>query len=282
MESEDKKTLLALEQTLFDLAKGKEAFYAEVPKLIRRSIDEVIDTPRTQRLKLKELEKTEKAYIGTKIEILLRDFLDIPKGVVLDLQINGLEVDIKNTIKRDWMIPQEAFGKICILVRSSEEKSKCDLGLIVTRTEYLSKGQNQDKKKRISAEGQKQIYWIMKDYPYPRNFWEDVEEETAKAIMSASSGNKRLVTLFKNFPHIPISRQIIEGVGRQKDFMRRIRKGGGARDFFKENGIALLSGTFDSEIIEQLGLKTCSKEEFIAVEPNTPEAIQILKNAGHL
>ena len=40
-----------------------------------------------------ELEKTEKTYIGTKVEILVRDFFRLPKGI-LDLTIDGLDVDV--------------------------------------------------------------------------------------------------------------------------------------------------------------------------------------------
>ncbi|MFX3878832.1 NaeI family type II restriction endonuclease, partial [Streptococcus suis] len=72
---------------------GENAFAIEVPQLFRRAIDEVIDSPRTNRFTLKETEKTEKTYLGTKIEILLRDHLKLGKGKNLDLSINGYDVD---------------------------------------------------------------------------------------------------------------------------------------------------------------------------------------------
>ena len=81
----------------------------EIPQIIRRAIDEVIDAPRTNRFILSETEKTEKTYLGTKIEILLRAYLGLPKGNVLDLSIAGVETDIKNTMGSNWTIPMEAL-----------------------------------------------------------------------------------------------------------------------------------------------------------------------------
>ncbi len=79
---------------------GPAGFAAGLPPLFRRAVDEVIDAPRTNRFTIGELEKTEKTYLGTKVEILLRDFLKLPKGRILDLLIDGVEVDIKNTMQR--------------------------------------------------------------------------------------------------------------------------------------------------------------------------------------
>ena len=76
-----------------------------LPPLFRQAVDEVIDAPRTNRFTIGELEKTEKTYLGTKVEILLRDFLKLPKGKILDLSVDGVEVDIKNTMQRAWTIP---------------------------------------------------------------------------------------------------------------------------------------------------------------------------------
>ena len=91
MNKEDQKIIDIIRADLLKQSGGIDNFRAEVPKLIRRAIDEVIDTPRTARL---TLDQTEKTYIGTKIEILIRNYLNIPKGL-LDLKIEGYDVDIK-------------------------------------------------------------------------------------------------------------------------------------------------------------------------------------------
>lgn len=106
----DQKLLRRLEAAIIRESGGRSRFNADVPLLFRQAIDEVIDTPRSGRFTLDELEKTEKTYIGTKIEILLRNYLRLQRGLKLDLLIDGVEVDVKNTVVSNWTIPSEAMG----------------------------------------------------------------------------------------------------------------------------------------------------------------------------
>jgi hypothetical protein len=80
----------------------------------------------------------------------------------------------------------------------------------------------------------------------------------------------------------PISRVIILGIAQQKDAMKRLRKNGGARDLLARDGIALLSGNYDSELIGKLNLTKCGKDEFISFSPATQTDITLLKKAGHI
>ncbi len=148
-----------LESALAKQAGGLEKLKQELPVLIRAAIDEVIDTPRTGRVHASELEKTEKTYIGTKVEILVRNFFRLPKGI-LDLTIDGLDVDVKNTLGETWMIPREAVGKPCILVASDEGNHTCFFGIFVAHMENLTAGLNQDQKRSVSAVGFANIHWI--------------------------------------------------------------------------------------------------------------------------
>src|SRR5690606_36087339 len=111
----------AIEAALIRQAGGVDKLRHDLPILIRAAIDEVIDAPRTGRVHASELEKTEKTYIGTKVEILVRNYFRLPKGI-LDLRIAGYDVDVKNTLGSTWMIPREATGKPCILVASAEDR----------------------------------------------------------------------------------------------------------------------------------------------------------------
>jgi len=72
---------------------------------IRQSIDEVLDGPRTGRWAFTQLEKTEKTYVGTKLEIVVRTSLGLEPGAVLDLDIEGEPVDIKWGMNSGWQIP---------------------------------------------------------------------------------------------------------------------------------------------------------------------------------
>jgi hypothetical protein len=147
----DYETLAPLVDLFLRAAGGIKNFSQDIPQLLRRAIDEVIDTPRTNRFTLAETEKTEKTYLGTKIEILLRSHLNLPKGRILDLSIGGVETDIKNTMSGNWTIPMEAFGHPCLLLRENETTATCSVGFIIARLAYLNAGRNRDAKASFSA-----------------------------------------------------------------------------------------------------------------------------------
>jgi hypothetical protein len=271
-----------LEMAILRNAGGLEKFKKEIPLLLRKAIDEVIDSPRTNRFTLDEIEKTEKTYLGTKVEILLRNWLGFPKGKILDLSIDEIETDIKNTMRSTWMIPSEAMGHPCILVKTDEQSSRFSIGIIVIRDEVLSRGKNKDGKSSISSAGKDKIRWILQDEIYPENFWQNLKPEIRHKIVSQSSGTGRLDALFRYVQNRPLSRVIILGIAQQKDAMKRLRKNGGARDSLARDGIALLSGDYDSELIGKLKLSNCMKGEFISFTPATPSDRALLKSAGHI
>jgi hypothetical protein len=278
---DDDLTLIdRLKQAIFKSARGVENFDRQIPPLLRRAIDEVIDSPRTGRFTVDELEKTEKTYLGTKVEILLRNWLRFPKGKVLDLLIDGVEVDVKNTMADSWMIPIEAVGLPCLLVRTDEKLARFSIGLIIARPEYLRPGVNRDGKKGISSAGQQSIQWLLRDAQYPQNIWNNFSQEIRTKIVQPKSGTKRVAALFSYVQEKPISRSHILAVAPQKDAMKRIRKNGGARDLLAEDGIALLSGNYDKELISALGLAPCEKDEFISYTPKTERERSLLREKG--
>jgi hypothetical protein len=278
----DHALLKRIEDKIIEHAEGWERFRREVPNLIRQGIDEVIDAARSQRFTLDELEKTEKTYIGTKIEILLRNHLGLKRGKVLDVLVDDVEVDIKNTIGSAWTIPKEAIGHPCVLIREDEKAARCSFGLIVIKNEILNKGLNRDAKTTISAASLIHVHWMLRDEPYPRNFWEDIAPKTRLAIMSPTGGTARLVNLFRELQGVPIARKVVLAVAPQKDSLKRIRKNGGARDRLAKGGIALLSGKAHGALIEKLGLPKCSMDDFISFAPEREEDKALLRQAGEI
>jgi hypothetical protein len=278
----DFKTLATVSDFLLKKAGGIDIFSEKVPALFRKAIDEVIDAPRTSRFVFSELEKTEKTYVGTKFEILLRNYLKLPKGDVLDLNVNGMEVDIKTTTGKNWMIPTECMDHPALLLRVNETTARCDIGLVVCRPEYMSGGANKDSKKQISAKAQSNIWWILRDHPYPKNFWEAFPKEKRDRIMSIRAASSRLAVLFQEVQRVPIHRNQIEAVAQQRDYMKRLRKNGGARDILSQQGIALLWGTNDRELIKTLNLGVVSADQFISVSPTNPDEENLLRRAGYI
>ena len=273
--------LTALAGEITSRAGGALALEHDVPAMLRQCIDDVIMTPKTGRISYDELEKTEKTYIGTRVEIELRALLRLKRGR-LDTVILGHDVDIKNTMGSNWMIPTEAVDNVCMLVAADEVRARCYLGLIVARRDYLTAGQNKDAKRSISADGFQHILWLLCDQPYPANFWRTVDEHVVEQIFDHDTGNARMAALFREVQNQPISRDVVEAVAMQKDFMRRVRsdKGRGARDILENDGILLLQGQLHGQLIKALDLPHCSPSEFISCSPTTAQQHRMAAQAG--
>lgn len=263
-------------------AGGLTAFRDGLPHIFRQAVDEVIDAPRTNRFTIGELEKTEKTYLGTKVEILLRGFLKLPRGRILDLSVDGVEVDIKNTMQRAWTIPLESHGHPALLLRLNERTALCDVGLVLVRPQYLNAGKNRDSKKTLSAAGTGHIWWLLRRHPYPANFWELLPASERLEIFAAGSASARLALLFAKLQRQPVSRLQVQAIAQQHDYMKRLRRNGGARDAMVEQGIALLSGRSDGPLIAALGLGPVGTEEFISLTPETDLELTLLTAAGQL
>lgn len=274
--------LSALEGDLLAAVGGQTMLEEKLRSFFRSAIDEVIDTARSGRFFFSDLEKTEKTYLGTKFEILLRDWLQVPKGVRLDLLIGGREVDVKSTtVGHGWMIPPEAIDQFCILLRVNEEDALCAVGLIRARREYLSLGDNRDSKKTITAAHRRNIWWLVADFEYTRNFWSVVSPKDRQEIMALSGGTARLAKLFERYQEIAVSRVQIAAVAQQDDFMKRVRRNGGARDILAPKGIAILYSETDRALMHELGLRFGFRE-FMSYKPRTTMQIQLLRDHGHI
>lgn len=275
--------LSKLETDLLAAAGGMEVFEEKLRSFFRSAIDEVIDTARTGRFFLSELEKTEKTDLGTKFEMLLRDWLQVPHGVTLDLLIGGEEVDVKSTTigKSGWMIPREAVDQLCILLRVNENKSHCAVGLVRARTAYLRLGKNQDKKTSLSAAGTQNIWWVVQHFPYTPNFWTQISPDTQQKIMAPRGGKIRLATMFESCLETPVSRVLIASIAAQDDFMKRIRRNGGARDILAPKGIAILYANNDRHLMKQLGM-TFGSREFVSYRPKNAGEAALLRAKKHI
>ena len=277
----DHPLLAELAEDILARAKGADQLANKFAMLLRDCIDDVIMTPKTGRRGYDELEKTEKTYIGTRVEIELRALLQLPKGR-LDTVIRGHDVDIKHTMGSNWMIPTEAVDAPCLLVAADETRARCYLGLVVARTAHLTHGQNKDAKRSLNADSFADILWLVCAAPYPRNFWATVPGDAVERIFSAPTGNARVVTLFQEVQRRPIDRSVVEAVARQRDFMRRIRadKGRGARDILAARGIVLLSGQYDAALMAALRLPQIDRSAFMSFRPGSPTERAVIAQAG--
>ncbi len=220
---------------------------ATIGRSLRQAFDEVIDGARTGRYCIEQLEKTEKTYIGTKVEIVLRNELELERGQILDNLICGHEVDTKFSLSGNWMIPREAVGELCILVRADDNTGLFSVGLLRMSPAMLTNGQNQDGKKSVSAAGKQCISWIIYRAPMPRNFLLDLPDSKRTQIMSPRSGMERIRELFRNVTGQIIPRSAIEQVAQQKDPLRRARQ---AKAYLLPEGFQVLCATYEEDRAE--------------------------------
>lgn len=241
----------------------QHGFEEQAAAVLRQALNEVIDGMRTGRWSLDSLEKTEKTYIGTKVEILFKFEFDLPSGERPDARVEGEDIDIKCTIRNSWMIPEEAFGKLCLLVRIDDRKSRFSIGVTRIDRRKLSPGRNRDNKASVSRRSGQEIRWIVENGCLPLNVIASLDEETRSEIFSRPVGMQRITQLFRLVHGIRIPRSVLETLATQQDPTRCARD---ALEVLKAEGIEVLQGHWkrNCERASQLGCTDLGRTEWIA------------------
>lgn len=266
-------------------AGGLKKLQADFPVMVREVIDSIIDPARTGRTKFEDLVNVEKTFIGLKVEHVLRDMIDVPSGL-RDLVIDGMDVDVKNTVRDTWTIPPETYRKEepCILIRSNEETLRCWLGVMFAREAYLNPGKNRDDKRGVSAPSRRShILWILDGVAYPSGHWEGIDTERFRELREIKGGNQRASIFMRENLGRKIHRSVIQALlYDQLDYMKRMRGNGGIRDILGPEGIAVLSGAYDAPLAKQLGYGILLKDEFLAISPSDQQQADLLQSMGHI
>ena len=100
--------------------------------------------------------------------------------------------------------------------------------------------------------------------------------------MDAGTGKWRLAALFERIQGQPISRSQVQAIGQQHDYMKRLRKNGGARDILGPKQIAILWGSKDRDLIEKFGLGPVTSEEFVSYHATTADDVSLLRARDHI
>jgi hypothetical protein len=230
----------------------KKNFQEIVSGAIREAIDTVIDGQKTLRWKISDLEKTEKTYIGTRVEIELKWRLALQKGKELDIGVEGEEVDIKFSLNKQWMIPTEAVGKLCLVVSADDDKSEFAIGIVRANKSNLGKGENKDKKKSLSKEGREKIQWLVEKGQLKENFLLHLDPKILAKVMDQKTpgipdkqkGQQRVNDLLRLVKNKPIPREAIVTVAQQRDPMKRVRD---AKKQLLKEGITVACGRYKDQ-----------------------------------
>ncbi|MVO84726.1 restriction endonuclease [Streptomyces sp. p1417] len=240
--------------------------------VFRQSLDEVMDGQRTGRFDVNTLEKTEKTYLGTKVEIVCRAEFGFPHGVKMDYSVAGTDVDAKFSLEKKWMIPREAMGHICLLMAANDSASTFTVGLIKIRDDILTRGGNQDGKRSISQSGRGSIKWIFEQGNLRKNLLLGLDPRTRELVMAAPPGQRRVDQLFRHVHGCVVDRNAVVTSAKQLDAPKRVRD---ARQRLAPEGVIILGHQKESpRIARALNLPVPEKGTWVAarVVPASPTA----------
>ncbi|WP_225822852.1 NaeI family type II restriction endonuclease [Streptomyces naphthomycinicus] len=251
---------------VYDHVKALDPDGRRFGRVLRDTIDQLLNGEVTGRYDWKTLFKTEKTHAGTLVEINLQREFRFADGKVMDYQIAGVDVDCKYSQQfGGWMIPPEAVGHLCLLAWADDYKSLWSVGLVRIHNEWLNTGNNRDLKLTIKAAHRDKIRWIWHDEDLPENVLLHMDAADRDAVFTANSGQRRLNELFRRVQKRRIGRNVVRTVAQQKDYMKRVRGNGGSRSALRTEGI-LIMGDYAShrDIAGQLGLPLPDEGEFVS------------------
>lgn len=236
-------------------------------RVLRDTIDQLLNGEVTGRYDWKTLYKTEKTHAGTLVEINLQREFRFSDGDEMDYKIAGVDVDCKYSQRFGmWMIPPEAEGHLCLVVWADDSDTRWSAGLVRIRPEWLNIGDNRDKKLTIKAVHRDKVAWLWRDAELPENVLLHLDPQTRDAILSQKSGQARVNELFRLVQQRRIGRGVVRTAAQQSDYMARVRGGKGrARAKLRERGI-LIAGHYGSHqrIARDLGLPVPRSGEFVS------------------
>jgi hypothetical protein len=238
--------------------------------LIRQAIDEVLDGPRTGRFDFFDLEKTEKTYVGTKLEILLRVALEFERGPQRDLEVAGEPVDVKWSLRSAWMIPPESRGELALCVGGLKNLTEFQVGLVRCLPKHVrwpktGSGQR-DRKGGLTPAGRAAMRILVPATSLPPNFVFAMDAGLRKAAMDEPTIQRRVARLFTALPYTRIPRDALRTVAKTEgDPLRRSRQDAHAGD--PVDGLIVLSNqSGGNTVLKALGRDPLAPGDFMAIK----------------
>lgn len=242
---------------------------------IRQAIDEVLDGQRTGRFDVEQLSKTDKTYIGSKVEIIVQHAFGLKRGEKLDYIVDGHEVDAKWSKSGQWMIPTEAVGELCLCISGDDRKATFEVGVVRATGDLLNRGSNKDKKRSLNKAGKDAITWLVQGGTLPENLLLRLPDDVRRKILDAGSGQQRVNELFRAVRGRLVRREVVLAVAQQDDGPKRVRD---ARRALDGEGIWILGHQGDDpRIARGLGLPVPSKGQWVSckVKPVADDAASV-------
>ena len=257
--------------------------------VLRDSLDELFDGQRTGRWCYQHVtSKTERAHLGTMIEINLTKEFSIPNGEDLDWRVAGYDLDCKFSKEFGaWEIPMEMY--LCsdhaeqsgaadhpaLVVWVQDDTSRWAAGVVRITDDMLAwkqggsgrRAYNRDNKRKIAMTQRHRIHWLFggMQTDLPANTLLRLSEgQHARIFADGRSGQKRVDALFRECQQQLIRRPVVLTVAQQDDAPKRARD---ARTHLRAEGLLVLGhATPHPQIARDLGLDVPSKGEWLSVK----------------
>jgi hypothetical protein len=240
-------------------------------QVFRATFDQLYDGQHTGRFRWDQLFKTEKTHYGTLLEINLRREFDdvIDDGVLLDYRVLGHDIDCKYSQNLGgWMLPPECFGHLLLVGTASDAGGTWSLGVVRAKDENRRTSENRDGKTSLNKRGRTQIDWLQVDAVLPPNILLSLDDDTLHAVLARKSGQARVIELLRLITGRRIGRNTIATLGKQADYMARLRDNGhGARTVLRREGYLIPGGDFEVHraVARQLGVEVPEDGEVVSV-----------------
>ncbi|MER7968645.1 NaeI family type II restriction endonuclease [Streptomyces sp. NPDC005840] len=244
-------------------------------KVLRNTIDQLLDGENTGRYGWHQLHKTEKTHAGTLVEINLQRHFDFPAGRDMDYAIAGADVDCK--FSQDlggWMIPPEAMGEICLVIWADDKRSMWSAGLLradqekLTRNGLITRKGNRDHKYRLNKSNLHLVTWLWHLKSLKENLLLHLDDKTRDILYAPKSGQKRVNELFRHVQQQRIDRNVVRTLARQHDYMARVRDDKNktrARPALREEGIIIPGDSRSHQAVARaLGGPVPERGEFVS------------------
>ena len=253
--------------------------------VLRESLDQVLDGPRTMRFRYSELRKTEKTHVGTIVEINLGKEFDLADGEQMDYRIAGHDVDCKySMVLGGWELPLESLGHLVLLTWADDDASRWAAGLWRVDPGHLGRGAgNRDLKRKMVKSGRGHIHWLWRDARLDENLLLHLPSPIVSKIFAPRSGQQRINELFRLVQRRIIRRDVVLTVAQQKDGPRRARMAREAKYLGGEGILVLGHYEWDVTVAKTLGLPVPRSGEWVSarVAPADDESPQTFYAEGH-
>lgn len=240
---------------------------------VNDAVEYVLDGARTWRFDLDspDVDSDERASVGTKLQYRVLAAFGLIKEPPLDTKILGIPVELKGTVRTNWMIPRESQCEICLLIQVDAKHNRHRAFLMRTHRLWLNDGGNQDQKRTVMADAIRAYALpVLPWTPLPPNPLKTLTAEQVAVVFNLKNGIKRRLTaLFGFLPEVVIPRIAIETVGANaKDAARRARQA--KPDIYFEQGLVVLMGTWtpQREVAAKHGFDI-SGDAWVAIRPET-------------